>query len=464
MAEPDLAGSTLRGKYRIESLIGKGGMGTVWAAQHVMTGRKVAIKLLDEAFLSNTGVVERFGREARAASAVNHPGIVEVLDLDQTDRGVPFLVMERLVGETLTQRIEARKRLTEREALEILVPLLAALGAAHEAGVVHRDLKPDNIILAPRAGGEVVKLLDFGISQKEDERVAQLTVVGAVLGTPHYMAPEQALGESTIDARADLYAAGVVLYECLTGDVPFDAPNYNRLIHVILNAEPRPLADHDVHVDPRVDQILSRALQKSPKERVGSAEEMRKVLEAVLRGDVAEPVPSAPPMEIGELVIAKPRSSRRPSTDTVPTVAGGLGDLEEPTPGPELELSNEVPVSRRPRPRAYDGPSTPPGPSASSSRAPQAGLHASRSSPGVFSSPAPPAAPPKATGAAIPKIVWYGTVGAILLIGLLVGVRALLSDDSEAVTTPVQIPPEAPTRPDDGTVTLEVVNLPSQAT
>ncbi|MCA9581692.1 MAG: serine/threonine protein kinase, partial [Myxococcales bacterium] len=227
----DLTGQTLLDKYVIAKQLGAGGMGTVWLGRHRGTGRNVAIKVLDDAMLKHPDVVQRFGREARAASAIQHPGIVEVLDLDQTPDGHPFLVMEFLEGEPLSSRIEKKGRLSENETIEIMRQLLEALDAAHAHGVVHRDLKPDNIFLVPRGGtGETVKILDFGISHKADEVVTKLTVQGTVLGTPHYMAPEQAMGKADVDGRADVYAAGIVFYECMVGDVPFDADNYNALL------------------------------------------------------------------------------------------------------------------------------------------------------------------------------------------------------------------------------------------
>ena len=216
-------------------------MGSVWKGSHAITGRRVAIKVLDDRFLSNVNVVQRFGREARAASSIQHEGITEVLDLDQTEDGIPFLVMEFLQGETLSDRIEKRVRLPQAEVVRFAELLLDALEAAHEHGVVHRDLKPDNIFLVPAGRrGEIVKILDFGISHKDDEAASKLTVTGSVLGTPHYMSPEQAMGEADLDRRVDVYATAVVLYECLVGEVPFDAPNYNKLLRTILDEEPVP--------------------------------------------------------------------------------------------------------------------------------------------------------------------------------------------------------------------------------
>src|SRR5688572_6719520 len=220
-------------------MLGKGGMGEVWAGEHALTGRRVAVKILAERYLSNKKVVARFGREARAASAVQHEGIVEILDQDRTDTGMPFLVMEFLEGESVGQRIKRLGKLSQDETLAIMLPLLDALDAAHQAGIIHRDLKPDNVFILPGARGEErIKILDFGISQKSDEIEHHLTQEGSVLGTPHYMSPEQARGEANIDGRVDVYAVGVMFFECVVGDVPFDANNYNALLQIILGSPP----------------------------------------------------------------------------------------------------------------------------------------------------------------------------------------------------------------------------------
>ncbi|GAB5541826.1 MAG: hypothetical protein SangKO_015860 [Sandaracinaceae bacterium] len=288
----DLTGQTLLGKYEVESLLGVGGMGAVWRARHALTGRKLAIKVLDEAYLKNDQVTRRFGREARVASSIQHPGIVEVLDLDQTAEGVPFLVMEFLEGETLASRIERRGRLQQEEIVRLGRMLLDALDAAHTHGVVHRDLKPENIYVVPAGRrGELVKILDFGISQMREEGEHKLTMTGSVLGTPHYMSPEQAMGEPDVDHRADVYAAGVVLYECAVGDVPFDAPNYNKLLRHILDSEPLPPRQRQADISDEVERVILWAMEKDRFHRLASAREMYDWLG---RADAGEEVPYEP--------------------------------------------------------------------------------------------------------------------------------------------------------------------------
>jgi serine/threonine-protein kinase len=322
----DLTGTILLEKYRIDGLLGQGGMGSVFRGEHIRTGRKVAVKLLDERFLGNPSVVQRFGREARAASAIQHPGIVEVLDLDQTKEGIPFLVMELLPGYALSSRINQKTRLGLDETMDIMGQLLEALDAAHDHGVIHRDLKPDNIILTPRKRrSQMLKILDFGISQKSDESAANLTVAGTVLGTPHYMAPEQALGDSAIDRRADLYAAGIVMYECLTGDVPFDADNYNALIYVILNKEPTPPRDRGAGMGPALERALLRCLSKDKEARPSTASEMLQLLRDARNRDELEPPTtgngSKPILRVPAAIGSDPQNAKVSSGSAIPTVA-----------------------------------------------------------------------------------------------------------------------------------------------
>ena len=320
-------------------MLGQGGMGSVWRGTHSITGRKIAVKILDEKFLSNANVVQRFGREARAASSIAHEGIVEVLDLDQTEEGIPFLVMEFLEGESLAHRIDYGARMTEDQVLSLGAQLLDALHAAHESGVVHRDLKPDNIYVIPGARGERIKILDFGISWKDDEQDAKLTVTGSVLGTPHYMSPEQAMGDTDTDRRVDIYAAGVVLYECVVGSVPFEGANYNKLLRVILDNDPTPPSKRGAKISPPVEAVILKALSKRKEDRPGTAAEMRQMLLRASRGE--EPAPSSKPnlvasksalTELSDPGLALPSPTRGSNDDSV--AARWLGaDLEhEPAP------------------------------------------------------------------------------------------------------------------------------------
>ncbi len=282
----DRSGQVLLGKYKLTRMLGKGGMGEVWEGEHQLTGRLVAVKVLSESYAQNRKVTARFGREARAASSVQHDGIVEILDQDKTDEGTPFLVMEYLEGESVGQRIKRKKKLSEQEALAILLPMLDALDAAHQAGVIHRDLKPDNVFILPGVrGAERIKILDFGISQKADEIEQGLTQAGSVLGTPHYMSPEQARGEPNIDVRVDVYAAAVMLYECVVGEVPFDAGNYNALLQIILSRPPAAPRSRGAEISAPVEQVLLACLSKKREGRPPNARVMRELFLSALDQD-----------------------------------------------------------------------------------------------------------------------------------------------------------------------------------
>ncbi|MFS8071483.1 MAG: serine/threonine-protein kinase, partial [Byssovorax sp.] len=230
-------------KYRIVRLLGEGAMGAVYEAENTRIHRRVAIKLLHPQIAKKADTLLRFEREAQAAGRIGSQHIVEVLDLGELPDGSRFMVLEYLDGTTLDQRIRSRGRLTPEEATPIVCQLLEGLGAAHRAEIIHRDLKPANVYLCPRrSGADFVKILDFGVSKfnvLNDEM--SMTSTGAVLGTPYYMSPEQAKGSRQIDARSDLYAVGVILYECITGQVPFSAETFNELIFRIVLESPPPV-------------------------------------------------------------------------------------------------------------------------------------------------------------------------------------------------------------------------------
>ncbi len=239
-------GEIIDGKYRTIRLIGEGGMGAVYEAENIRIHRKVAIKVLHAGVAETAEAVQRFEREAQAAGRIGSEHIVEVLDLGNLPSGDRYMVMEFMDGDSLSGRIQKKGRLTPAELYPIAHQLLAALDAAHGAGIIHRDLKPDNVyLLRSRSGvADFVKLLDFGISkfnQLSGDSGFSMTRTGAVMGTPYYMAPEQAKGAKDMDHRVDLYAAGVILYESVTGEVPFNADTFNELLFKIVLEEARPV-------------------------------------------------------------------------------------------------------------------------------------------------------------------------------------------------------------------------------
>jgi serine/threonine-protein kinase len=269
----DYTGQTLEGKYHISQLLGEGGMGRVYLGEHVIIGRPVAVKFLHAELTTNEEIVRRFYREAQSAAAIRHKNVIDVLDVGVSTEGEPFLVMEYLQGEALSDMLERVGTVDLATACGIMEPALVALQAAHDLGIVHRDLKPENIFLAHQPGeAPEVKLIDFGIS-KINEAVGQtkLTQDGSLLGTPEYMSPEQARGAADLDHRSDLYSMGVILYEMLVGERPFVGANYSDLLMAVLTEEPRP--PHDVNPDfpDEAAEVIGPALTRDPEDRFQSA-------------------------------------------------------------------------------------------------------------------------------------------------------------------------------------------------
>jgi serine/threonine-protein kinase len=260
-------------------------MGTVYEAEHIALGRSVAVKVLHSALALKTDAVRRFQQEARAAGAIGHPNICGVIDLGSLDDGSPYMVMERLTGETLADRVASERGLPFDDVVDILVQVLSALIAAHDQRILHRDIKPENVFLTARVGcPPLVKLLDFGVSKVMGDPASDprddlsLTRTGMVMGTPYYMAPEQARGERTIDARVDLYACGVIMYESLTGKRPFTADNYNALLVQILQGTPRPARDLRPALPASYQAVIEKAMARRREDRYASAAEFQREL------------------------------------------------------------------------------------------------------------------------------------------------------------------------------------------
>src|SRR3954466_8662182 len=277
-------GEIIDGKYRTIRLIGEGGMGAVYEAENIRIHRKVAIKVLHAGVAETAEAVQRFEREAQAAGRIGSEHIVEVLDLGNLPSGDRYMVMEFMDGDALSGRIRSRVRLTPSEIYPIMHQLLEALAAAHGAGIIHRDLKPDNVYLLKSRSGvaDFVKLLDFGISkfnQLSGDSGFSMTRTGAVMGTPYYMAPEQAKGAKDMDHRVDLYAAGVILYESVTGEVPFNADTFNELLFKIVLEEPRPVQQLVPQIDGGFAAIINKAMARDPALRFQSAREFQLALE-----------------------------------------------------------------------------------------------------------------------------------------------------------------------------------------
>jgi serine/threonine protein kinase len=269
-----LVGQVL-GSYRITEELSTGGMGTIYRAQHELLARPAAVKVLRAGLTTRADAIGRFFTEARAVSAIRHPGIVEVFDFGYTDDGSAFLAMELLDGETLKSRI-ARGPLRESEARAIGLGIASALAAAHAKGIYHRDLKPDNVFVL---AGDRPKLLDFGVAKLADQREGfSQTVDGTLLGTPSYMAPEQARAASAIDHRADLYSLGCILYEMVVGAPPFTGVAAGELIAKHLFEDAEPPRTRGAAISPAFEVVVMKLLQKQPNDRYASANDVARAL------------------------------------------------------------------------------------------------------------------------------------------------------------------------------------------
>jgi serine/threonine-protein kinase len=269
------------GNYRVTALLGEGGMGAVFLAQHPVIGRKVALKVVHPQHARNLEVVGRFVNEATAISRIGHEHIVEVMDLGRTAEGDFYIVMEYLDGRPLAQLLAQEAPLRPERAIAIAVQIADALGASHEAGIVHRDVKPENVFLVRRGhDADFVKVLDFGLAKLLDgaHAAGRDTSAGTVMGTPHYMAPEQCRAEGEIDHRADVYALGVVLFEMLTGTLPFAGEVYSDIL--VKQVTMRPPAARSIVPDlpEELDSILQRALAKHPDDRFPTMAALRDAL------------------------------------------------------------------------------------------------------------------------------------------------------------------------------------------
>jgi len=390
-------GEVLASKYKLEALLGSGGMGHVYRATNTHVGRPVAIKVLRNEHAENPVVRDRFVREARAANLVRHPNVVDVVDIEQDSSGSPFIVQELLEGEDLAH-LAARSggKLPLAVVIDFLLPVIEAVAEAHSKGVVHRDLKPENVFLAKSPHGPVPKLLDFGISKVRASDL-RATEVGVMMGTPAYMPPEQVQGARDADARSDIWALGVMMFELIAGRLPFDAVDAPALFVAIATRDAPTLLDVRAEVTPNVSQIVARCLRRRPDERYPSAAELARDLRHVLDGDELEPTGkrSLPPSAWVEV-------SQGPNAPTTkPKKADAIAAEEKVPPAPKAP---EIEVPDLPRAPSLPPPAPKPTPSKPGARAaaptPSAAPTSERSVP-----PRPSGAGRLATGASLPGVV-----------------------------------------------------------
>ena len=343
--------------YRIIRPLGEGGMGKVYEVGHLrLTKKRYAVKVLHPGAGDNAEVYARFRREAEIATEIGHPHIVEVHDFNVTEEGQPFIVMELLNGKDLAQHLDDHLRLPRQEVVRIIAQVASALAAAHGRGIVHRDLKPANIFLTRASDGSDemhVKLLDFGLSTIKHQR-SRLTKEPSVMGTPDYMAPEQAAGEvGDVDHRTDIFALGVIVYQCLSGKMPFEAPTPLGVLYKVCHDRPRPLSELVAGLSPETDAIVERAMAKRREDRYQSAEafvqELSQVLERPARLTGSGPAQgrtATPPRGRAGVAITATAGEIAPGPAGTPPAAGGLsveaayGDRER-----DLDATPRIPVS-----------------------------------------------------------------------------------------------------------------------
>lgn len=269
-----LIGKTLSGRYEILSHIGEGGMGIVYKARHLSLGRLVAVKVMIEDLARDNAALQRFQREARVLSAVEHPNLILVHDFGETENKQPFLVMELLEGKTLEEIIEKHGKLPLALAIEVFVEICEGMQAAHDQGLIHRDLKPANVMLVKKNEKRMCKILDMGLAKFVDKKAAKLTQTGQIFGSPLYMSPEQCLSK-TMDHRSDVYSLGCLMYEALCGHVPFTGENFvsTSLKHV--SDTPPSMRDTCPELPEELEQLVLDCLKKTPEERPASMTEVR---------------------------------------------------------------------------------------------------------------------------------------------------------------------------------------------
>ncbi len=418
MIEP---GAIINERFRVIKLIGEGGMGAVFEGEHTGVGRKVAIKVLHPSFARNAEIVGRFQREARSAAAIGHDNIIEIMDFGTHD-GAPYMVMEYLKGQSLRERLDERGTLPFGDAAYIMTQVLSALGAAHASDIIHRDLKPDNVFLITKAGHrDFVKLLDFGIAKlRGDDKPENkgLTQTGAVMGTPYYMSPEQALGKRDIDHRADLYSAGVMLYQMVTGQVPFDGESQAELLMMIVYRMNGLKRAREIvpGIPEEYDNIIVRSLEKERELRFGSAQEFAQAL---------VPFVTAPKVSWA------PNSTGAPRSNPIPT----------PTP-------NLTPLNWEK------------GVAATMPSQPRVDVPKAMTAAGAIA----PLAQPEAVAKPKSRTGLFATVGVAALVAAGIGVFALKGSSRPAATQAAAQPPAVPVTPTmSANVTIDLDGLPAGA-
>ena len=333
-------GLTIAGRFRLIRELGRGGMGSVWLAQHTTLDSLCAVKFIDRERHNSAEVRARFEQEAKAAAQLRSPNVVQILDFGVSG-GMPYLAMEYLEGEDLGQRLEREWSLNPAETFRIISQVARALSKAHSAGVVHRDLKPENVFLVRDVDGEIVKVLDFGIAKRANTNIAEAgTQTGALLGTPFYMSPEQARGNRTVDHRSDLWSLAVITYQCMTGALPFASEGLGDLLSQIMH-EPLPVPSRIAAVPPEFDAWWEKAAARDPNYRFQTAKELVDGLSQALGVFDAIPVTEIAPSS--EILVSSQGAAERAAFREAVTV------YNAPTDEPLSRTFGIEPPARRGR-------------------------------------------------------------------------------------------------------------------
>ena len=337
----DLTQGAVVGKYRLESPLAEGGMGSVWRARHVGLGTPVAVKFLAPALAASKRSLARFEREAHATTVIQSPHVIQVHDFG-IENDTPYLVMELLEGENLGARLQRTGRLTLSEAAKVLIQIGKALRRAHAAGIVHRDLKPGNVFLSSDDDEEIVKILDFGIAKAADTPVREQTEPGTMLGSPNYVSPEQAAGEQNIDHRSDLWSVAVVLYQAITGELPFQGHTTGNVLKKVFLETPRRVTEITADLPPELNEFFDRALAKQRHERFQTIDEL-----VIAFVSIAAPDLSVPPPSVGRRCQGEPRPCAAAEEACCSRPAPPDSDADAPSPKPpEAPGARETPTIR----------------------------------------------------------------------------------------------------------------------
>lgn len=345
-------GTTVAGKYRLNQPLGSGGMAEVWSATNTFTERQVAIKFMNPEIAKTPEAAARFLKEAKVSARVNHPNIIDILDVGQTEEQQLFLVMELLAGSPLDAAMRRHSPpMTVHQFVLVMIEVAEALAAAHRAGIVHRDLKPSNIFLQTTKDGAATKLLDFGVSKfLEEDTNHALTVAGTVLGSPLYMSPEQARGETNLDGRTDIFAFGAILFEALCGYRAYEAKNFNALIVKIATTKPKSIDACAPHVPDSLRRVVRACMETSLEERIHAFEHVLTMLRQALPDLDGSAIRLATPLLVAAGADAAEAAQLRPTlagADTVVDVPSSSGARSWQTPHTSYASVVTVPPPKR---------------------------------------------------------------------------------------------------------------------